>query len=215
MEPSDPADRSLTGTDQRPTIPADRPPDDRPRLVTMAEAAEMTGQTVEAIRSRVRRKTLRATKGNHGFWMVHIEDLHTGRPPMTVADRPAADHGRPAPTGAADHSADRRPTADDRVPDHLEELLAETRRRADAAEARVATVEAEAREARRLADQRAEEVAGLRERIGRVEADRRAAESAADRAERRLSAAEAALHQAQLPWHERLARLVQAFRGRG
>jgi len=200
MEPDESADRAITGTDRRPAAPADREPADHLRLVTLAEAAAMTGQRMEAIRSRIRRKTLNATRGNHGQWMVHADDLATGRPRPTRADHLMANRSRPGPTETVDKLADHQPADHDLVTDRL--LTEAERRRADAAEARLASVEVELRDAREVAT-----TARIAEAITLAEltAERRRA----DAAEARLATVDEELREARRPLWEKLARAIR------
>ncbi len=84
----------------------DQPADTRPtdqatdRRVTVAEAAVLLGLSEDAVRSRLKRGTLRKVKGPDGTVFVV---LGRGEPP----DRPTANGGRPAtdqPTGQTDQA---------------------------------------------------------------------------------------------------------------
>lgn len=141
-----------------------QPPDG---WLTLTEAAARTGYTREALRQRVRRETLPATKSNDGVVRVHMRDLADLPPP----DESTADHGQPddvamgvaldaliatvadlradlgrtrttLDTTTADYLADRGRTA------HAEALAVAEARRADTAEARLSVAEAALAEAR-------------------------------------------------------------------
>jgi len=141
-----------------------QPPDG---WLTLTEAAARTGHTREALRQRVRRETLPATKSNDGIVRVHLRDLADLPPP----DESTADHGQPddAATGVAldaliatvaDLRADlgrTRTALDTATADHLvdrgraahaEALAVAEARRADLAEVRLAAAEAALAEAR-------------------------------------------------------------------
>ena len=141
-----------------------QPPDE---LLTLTEAATRTGYTREALRQRVRRGTLPATKGNDGVVRVHPRDLADLAPP----DESTADHGQyddvtaavaldVLVATAADLRADLERTrtaldtaAADRLADHgraarADAVAAAEARRADVAEARLAAVETALAEAR-------------------------------------------------------------------
>ena len=71
-----------------------RPPDDRPttgqapdRRVTVQEAAILLGLSEDAVRSRLKRGTLRKEKGTDGTVLVALD----GDRPTTNGDRPATD----------------------------------------------------------------------------------------------------------------------------
>lgn len=186
--PGPPGQDRPTGTDHpRPTA-ADRPgPATSDRLVTLGEAAAITGQSTEAIRSRIRRRTLRAQRGNHGVWMIHLDALETGRPEPTGRDRPA------------DHPADRgRPPATDRPTEEVTALR-------DRLEAVMTTLAAERLELGKLL-----EIAGrAEEREKAARAAQATAETAAARAEARADALAAELRELRRPWLERLARAIR------
>lgn len=63
--------------------------------VTMEQAAEMLGITVNAVRQRIKRETLAAVKTDEG-WLVDMSETNrqptTQRPPTTAADQPATNH---------------------------------------------------------------------------------------------------------------------------
>lgn len=141
---------------------ADRgqPPDE---WLTLTEAAARTGHTREALRQRVRRETLPATKGNDGVVRVHLRNLADLPPP----DESMVDHGQADDVAldvliatVADLRADlgRTRTAldtavTDRLADHGRAVRADVlavaeARRADAAEAKLTAAEAALAEAR-------------------------------------------------------------------
>lgn len=181
MEPTEPTGRVLAGTDLSST--PDRPgpvgrPDatDRDRLVTLAEAASLSGLSSEAIRLRIRRKSLWSTRRNDGRTVVRARDL---------IDLPPA-----------------RPVASDRSSMDDQPGLSRLLDRIETLEGTLET-ERQERTAERV------EVAG---RLATAEAERDAERRRADTADAARERAEAALHEARLPWHDRLARVVQAFR---
>ncbi len=165
----------------------DVPPDG---WLTLSEAAARTGHTREAIRQRIRRGSLPATKGNDGQLRVQVRDLVDLPPP----DVSTGDPGQPgnANTDAAASVllatlVDLRTTVDDlrTTVDDLRTTLAATVDKAHAD---------------RLVDH------------GRAERAEAQAAAAADRAmlaERRLAAAETALAEARTPW---AVRVIRAWR---
>ena len=150
-----------------------QPPDE---WLTLTEAAARTGYTREALRQRVRRETLPATKGNDGVVRVHLRDLADLPPP----GESTADHGQ----------ADDVTTAV--ALDALVATVADLR--ADLARTRIALDMASAD---RLADHG---------RAVRADAVAAAEAKRADVAEAKLTAAEAALAEARTPWTLRIVR---------
>jgi hypothetical protein len=201
--PGPPGHDRPTGTDRSELTAPDHPrPADASRLVTLAEAAAITGTTTEAIRSRIRRRTLRAAKGNHGVWMVHRDELETGRPTATTHGHPASNPVKP---GQQPETA--RPTGEETaLRDRLEALTAElTAERLDRAAERL-----------EVAERHGRELGGLRERIGRIEAEgmaaqeaRRVAEAAQARAESQVEALTAELREVRRPLWERVVRSLR------
>lgn len=63
--------------------------DDQPRLMTLLEAAEATGLTVEALRQRIKRGKLRAIRGNDRLLRVYL------RPTELAVLRPDEKTGQP------------------------------------------------------------------------------------------------------------------------
>jgi hypothetical protein len=64
------------------------------RLYLLSEAAELTGSTVEAIRQRIRRRTIRAIKGNDGRVRVRLTEediaaLKAARPSGQPSEQPS------------------------------------------------------------------------------------------------------------------------------
>lgn len=158
--------------------------------LTLTEAAARTGHTREAIRQRIRRGSLPATKGNDGQLRVQARDLADLPPPDMTADDPG--HSRDATPDATvavplATLVDLRTTMDDlrTTVDDLRTTLAATVDKAHAD---------------RLVDH------------GRAERAEVQAAAAADRAtlaENRLAAAEAALAEARTPW---AVRVIRAWR---
>ena len=158
----------------------DVPPD---TWLTLTEAAARTGHTREAIRQRIRRRKLPATKGNDGHLRVRMRDLADLPPPDVSAD----DHGQPG--GVTRDAtvvvplatlADLRTTVDD-----LRTTLVATLDKA---------------QADRLVDHG---------RAERAEAQAAAAAARATLAENRLAAVEATLAEARTPW---AVRVIRAWR---
>jgi hypothetical protein len=123
--------------------PADLSPADM-RLMTLAEASEATGLTVEALRQRIKRGKLRGLKGNDGLLRVRlaqadIAELQGGRTTSQLVGQP---------TGQL---------VDQPVEALLRQQLQHAEERALAAQA--------------VADSRAEALALLHERIGRAEGE--------------------------------------------
>lgn len=193
-----------TGTDHPAATTADRPGPATPgRLVTLAEAAALSGQSTEAIRSRIRRRTLRSTRGNHGALMVHLDELETGRPRSTDRDHPAGHPVTPGRPPATDRPTEEATALRDRLEAVTAELAAE---RLDRAAERLEAAERHGRE-----------LAELRERVGRAEVQAEAAstahavaEAGTVRAEARADAVELEVRRLRRPWLERL---VSAIRG--
>lgn len=158
----------------------DVPPDG---WLTLSEAAARTGHTREAIRQRIRRGSLPASKGNDGQLRVQARDL-ADLPPPGVS---AADPGQPE-NATTDATAavllatlvDLRTTVDD-----LRTTLAATVDKA---------------QADRLADHG---------RAERAEAQATAEAARAILAENRLATVEAALAEARTPW---AVRVIRAWR---
>jgi hypothetical protein len=79
--------------------------DDHPdSWLTLTEAAERTGHTREAIRARIRRGSLPATKGNDGQLRVQARDLADLAPPDEATDAAMDGHG-PEEDAAVDATA--------------------------------------------------------------------------------------------------------------
>lgn len=154
-----------------------RPPDDQ--WMTLTEATQRSGHTREALRQRVRRGTLPATKGNDGQLRIQARDLADLPPPDTTTD----DHGQgnDATTEAA-----------------LAILVATVADlRADLERTRTTL---EVALADRLADHG---------RAERAEAQVKAEMACAAIAETRLATVEVALAEARLPWIVRVIRAVR------
>ncbi len=151
----------------------DVPPDG---WLTLTEAAAHTGHTREALRQRIRRRSLAASKGNDGQLRVQARDLADLPPPdPTVAD-PGQHDG----------------AALDATLDVLTATVADLR--ADLERTRTALDKAQAD---RLADHG---------RAERAEAQATAETARATLAENRLATVEAALAEARTPWAVRVIR---------
>ena len=148
--------------DVRPVVDQGRP-SGQPGLLTLTEAAAKSGYSREALRQRVRRGTLKSTRGNDGQYRIDARDLADLPPPEPTTDDP----GRPgddildtlvgtvadlrAELAAARSALDAAQA--DRLVDRgraerAEAEAAAERRRAEAAEARAAGAEAALAEAR-------------------------------------------------------------------
>lgn len=180
-------------------------PDDPGQLLTLTEAASFSGYSREALRLRVRRKKLPAVRGNDGMVRVKASDL-ADLPPSTPDD-PEDDH----PVHDGDELAEARLQLAILQVDRDAE-----KRRADAAQTRVITLEEEVRDARALVDQRTQEVAQGQKAVGRAEALGEAAraaqamaEAAAARAEGKVSILENELREARRPLWERVVRSLR------
>lgn len=174
------------------------------RLVTLTEAAGLTGLSSEAIRLRIKRGSLQATRGNDGRHLVRVSDLSDLPPSRDQSRQPPSNQTRPDATTHDWPLGDQSSRLTDQLAEvlaKLEALRSEDRQRAETAEA----------EAKRLV----EDVAQLRERLAKVDAEKVAAMDARQVAEAARERAEAELREARLPWPDRLARVVQAFRRRG
>ena len=144
----------------------DRPQDD-PGLLTLTEAAARSGHTRIALRQRVRRGSLPATKGNDGVVRLRTADVD-GMPPPDVA---GGDHDQPeveavgvalavlrSTVNELRDDRDRMRTALDEARDELaaerlraalaEERMVAATARTTVAEARLAAAEATLAEAR-------------------------------------------------------------------
>jgi len=165
-----------------------QPPSDA--WMTLREAAARTGHTKDAIRQRVRRRSLAATKGNDGVVRVSARDLTDLPPPDASLDAtPNAtidDHGRPTADAMAATLDGLRTTLDRTLDD-----LGHTRSALDAARAD-----------HLVAHGRAE----------RAEAEAAACRARADAAEERVASVELALTEARTPW---AVKVIRAVRGRG
>src|SRR3954464_3523569 len=76
-----------TATDQQ-VVPIDQP-------YTLTEAAKLTGLSVEALRQRIKRRTLVATKGNDGLMRVRLS-------PTDLSRLAETGHNHERPTGRED-----------------------------------------------------------------------------------------------------------------
>ena len=148
-------------------------------MLTLTEAAARTGHTREAMRQRIRRGSLPATKGNDGQLRISVRDLDDLAPPDATTDVP----GQP----------------DDAVTDAALAVLVATVAdlRADLVHIRSALNVAQAD---RMAD---------RGRAERAEAQALAEAARATLAETRLAVTEAALADARTPWAVRVIRAWQ------
>ncbi len=91
-----------------------RPGRDRGRWLTLSEAAEVLGISKDAVRMRVRRKTLRSEKGEDGRVYVFV-----------VPDQDDVPPGEPVPGGAPDPSRELVEEMRGRIEDLREQLAAE------------------------------------------------------------------------------------------
>jgi hypothetical protein len=74
------------------------------KLYLLSEAAELTGSTVEAIRQRIRRRTLHAIKGNDGRVRVKLTDADIA---ALMAARPSGQpYGQPSERPSGHHDED-------------------------------------------------------------------------------------------------------------
>ena len=158
----------------------DVPPD---TWLTLTEAAARTGHTRDAIRQRIRRRSLPATKGNDGQLRVQARDLADLPPPDMSADDP----GQPANV------------TPDATPGVLLATLADLRTTVDDLRTTLAATLDKAR-ADHLADHG---------RAERAEAQAAAEATRANTLEVRLAVAEAALAEARTPW---AVRVIRAWR---
>lgn len=154
-----------------------RPPDDQ--WMTLTEASHRSGHTREALRQRVRRGTLPATKGNDGQFRIHTRDLADLPSPDATTDNQG--QGDTATTDAAL----------DALTAAMVDLRADLERMRTALN--IATID-------RLADHG---------RAERAEAHATAEAARAALTETRLVTAEAALAEAQLPWIIRVIRAIR------
>lgn len=154
--------------------------------MTLREAAARTGHTKDAIRQRVRRRSLRATKGNDGVVRVSARDLADLPPPDAFPDATTDDHGQ-AHMDALAATLDGLRTTLDKTMDNL----GHTRSALDAARAD-----------HLVAHGRAE----------RAEAEAAASRTRAEAAEARAANIELALSEARIPW---AVKIIRAVRGRG
>jgi chromosome segregation ATPase len=209
----------------------EKPAEAGARWMTYKELAATLGVSLPAAEARVRRNKWRKQEGNDGTLRVSV-------PPDVLLPSPAAQRSPQADELRSAHEAtvaelrrraeaaeaaatDARALADQRAGEmasmarELGQAGAErdaALRRADATEARLATIEAEAR---KLTNLHAEGTAQLREKTVQTEAAetaRRAAEAERERAEAKLALAEAELRESRRPlWN----RVIRAIRQRG
>ena len=147
--------------------------------MTLTEAAQRSGHTREALRQRVRRGTLAATKGNDGQLRIHTRDLADLPPPDATTDNQG--QGDTATTDAAL----------DVLTTSVVDLRADLEHTRTALDAAIVD---------RLADHG---------RAERAEAHATAEAARAVVAEARLATAEAALIEARLPWVIRVIRAIR------
>ena len=159
-----------------------QPPDE---WLTLTEAAAWTRHTREALRQRVRRETLPATKGNDGVLRVHLRDLADLPPP----DESTADHGQ----------------LDDGATAVAVDVLAAT----------VADLRADLGRTRTALDIANADRLAVHGHVVRADAIAAAEAKRADAAEARLAAAEAALTEARTPWGVRIIRAWRSRDGTG
>lgn len=154
-----------------------QPPDDL--WLTLTDAAARSGHTREALRQRIRRGRLRATKGNDGQLRVRARDLADLPPP----DPSGADPGQ----------------HDGMALDVTVDVLAST----------VADLRADLERTRTALDTAMDGRMVDRGRAERAEAQAVAEAARAVAAEARLAAAESALTEARQPWVVRVIRAVR------
>lgn len=154
-----------------------RPPDDQ--WMTLTEAAQRSGYTREALRQRVRRGTLPATKGNDGQLRIQARDLADLPPPDATTDDQG--HGDNAITEAA-----------------LAILVAT-----------VADLRTDLVRTRTALDTAVADCLADHARAERAEAQAKAETIRAATAEARLLAVETALAEARLPWAIRIIRAIR------
>lgn len=155
-----------------------RPPDDL--WMTLTEAAHRSGHTREALRQRVRRGTLPATKGNDGQLRIQTRDLADLPPPDATMD----DQGQ----------------GDDATTEAALAVLVAT----------VADLRADLRHTRTTLETALDDRMADHGRAERAEAQARAEMARAAKAETQLLAVETALAEARLPWVIRVIRAIRA-----
>jgi hypothetical protein len=171
-------------------------PDDPGRLLTLTEAAALSGYSREALRLRVRRGRLPAVRGNDGLVRVKASDL-TDLPPVTSDD--------PEDTPAV--------TPDDREDAWLEaqgQRAKATRARIDRARIELAGLRDRLEKEREVSAERATQLAVMEAKHQAAVEAQRVATEARERAEARLAVIEEELREARRPLWERL---VLAIRG--
>ena len=143
-----------------PTDSSDRP-SSNPRLLPIREAAIALGMSAQAVRSRLRRGTLNARRGNSG-WLVEV-------PADASAHMPATSAGR-----GADHAPAHMPANADRNETYADALVEELRTALDRERARADRLEHESVQARAEAVKTALDAAEAKGRVdvlsGRIEA---------------------------------------------
>lgn len=154
-----------------------RPPDDQ--WMTLTEAAQRSGYTREALRQRVRRGTLPATKGNDGQLRIQARDLIDLPPPDATTD----DQGH----------------GDDAITEAALAILVAT----------VADLRADLVRTRTALDTAVADYLADHGRAERAEAQAKAETIRAATAEARLLAVETALAEARLPWAIRIIRAIR------
>jgi len=135
------------------------------RLLTLTEAAAATGLTVEALRQRVKRRQIVATKGNDRHLRLRLtdDDIDRLRPGVPTGQQVGQQVGQPDDPGVFKAMAEHVTT--------LREQLTRAQADADSARRDVAGVRAEAADERRQA---AVERARLATRIDALEAENKA-----------------------------------------
>jgi excisionase family DNA binding protein len=133
---------------------------DQPNLYTLAEAAELTGLSVEALRLRIKRGKIEGLRFNDGL-----------RVRLTQADIDAI----------------RRQRASQQIPTLTNDWANEARALLEL----VGALREQAEKAQTLADQRGDESAELRERVGRAEGEATALRDRVSQAEQRMAQSEA------------------------
>lgn len=159
------------------------------RLVSLAEAATITGIASEALRLRIRRGKLPSTRGNDGRVFVRTADLDALVPGRTSPDSP--------------ETAVQARTDEGELADHLSATVAELRTDLAQARAELARAWEDRLEDKGRAERAEAQAAAWQERA--EEAQERVKEAAT-----RLDKAEARLEEARRPWWERA---ILAVRG--
>jgi flagellar biosynthesis/type III secretory pathway protein FliH len=160
------------------------------RLVTLTQAAGLTGLSSEALRLRIKRGSLHAVRGNDGRHLVRVSDLADLTPSRDQLRPPMTGQLRPDATAPDWPVADQSPPPGDTVPSEVARRLLDRINSLEASleaerEGRATDREAAAAERVQVAEAHGRELAELRERVGRAEAEKDAVirEAAATKAQ--------------------------------